>query len=246
MPWAATNCLNFGNPEKPEVMWQFSRAIDGITDACNTLEIPITGGNVSFYNETLGRSIDPTPVLGVLGMIEDASRALGMGFRAEGDVIVLLDGRPSAASASRNSDREFSSSEYARTIHGIVAGAPPAVNLEAEKRLIAALVALATEGALHSAHDVSDGGLAVTLAESCFVSDSLSAKVTLTSKEPDEVALFGERGARAIVIGRVSRGDFCIELNAQTVVSADPPSLTDAWAGALERLLRGNDFRKAE
>ena len=268
-PWAATNCLNFGNPEKPEVMWQFSRAIDGIADACNALEIPITGGNVSFYNETLGRSIDPTPVLGVLGMIEDASRALGMGFRAAGDVILSLDGRPSAASASRNSDREFSSSEYARTIHGIVAGAPPAVNLDAEKRLIAALVALASEGALRSAHDVSDGGLAVTLAESCFVSDGLSAKVTLTSKEPDEVALFGERGARAIVsvtpenvaavrqlaaqydvaaleIGRVTRGDFCIELNGQTVVSADPPSLTDAWAGALERLLRGNDFRKAE
>ena len=91
-PWAATNCLNFGSPEKPEVMWQFSHAIDGIAEACPALEIPITGGNVSFYNETLGRSIDPTPVLGVLGMIEDASRALGMGFRAEGDVIVLLDG----------------------------------------------------------------------------------------------------------------------------------------------------------
>ena len=91
-PWAATNCLNFGSPEKPEVMWQFSRAIDGITAACNALEIPITGGNVSFYNETLGRSIDPTPVLGVLGMIEDASRALGMGFGTEGDVILLLDG----------------------------------------------------------------------------------------------------------------------------------------------------------
>ena len=86
-PMAATNCLNFGNPEKPEVMWQFSRAIDGIAEACTALEIPITGGNVSFYNETLGRSIDPTPVLGVLGMIEDASRALGMAFRAEGDVI---------------------------------------------------------------------------------------------------------------------------------------------------------------
>jgi phosphoribosylformylglycinamidine synthase len=116
---------------------------------------------------------------------------------------------------------------------------------------------------------VSDGGLAVTLAECCFASDGLSAKVSLTSKEPDEAALFGERGARAIVsvtpenvaavrqvaaqyevaaleIGRITRGDFCIELNGQTVVSAAPPSLIDAWAGALERLLRGNDFRKAE
>jgi phosphoribosylformylglycinamidine synthase len=165
--------------------------------------------------------------------------------------------------------REFSSSEYARTIHGIVAGTPPAVDLAAEKRLITLLVALAGEGALQSAHDVSDGGLAVTLAESCFASDGLSAKVSLTSKEPDEAALFGERGARAIVsvtpenvaavrqvaaqyevaaleIGRITRGDFCIELNGRAVVSAEPPSLIDAWAGALERLLRGNDFRKAE
>jgi len=268
-PWAATNCLNFGNPEKPEVMWQFSRAIDGITAACAALEIPITGGNVSFYNETLGRSIDPTPVLGVLGMIEDASRALGMAFRAEGDVIVLLDGRTDTASPVENSAREFSSSEYARTIHGVVAGAPPAVDLAAEKRLIALLVVLASKGALQSAHDVSDGGLAVTLAESCFASDGLSARVSLTSKEPDEAALFGERGARAVVsvtpenlaavrrvaaqyevavleVGQVTRGEFRIELNGRAAVSADVPSLTDAWAGALERILRGNDFRKAE
>jgi phosphoribosylformylglycinamidine synthase len=275
-PWAATNCLNFGNPEKPEVMWQFSRAIDGIAAACTTLEIPITGGNVSFYNETLGRSIDPTPVLGILGMIEDASRALGMAFRTEGDVILLLDGQAGAASAVRNTVSvmknaacEFSSSEYARTIRGIVAGAPPAADLAAEKRLITLLVALAGESALQSAHDVSDGGLAVTLAESCFASDGLSARVLLTSNEPDEAALFGERGARAVVsvtstnlaralslaaqygvaareVGRVDRSDFRIELNGRAVVSADVPSLTDAWAGALERLLRGNDFRKAE
>ena len=194
-PWAATNCLNFGSPEKPEVMWQFSRAIDGIAAACTALEIPITGGNVSFYNETLGRSIDPTPVLGVLGIVEDASRALAMAFRAEGDVILLLDGKAEA----ETSPREFSSSEYARTMQGIVAGAPPAVDLAAEKRLIALLVALAGEGKLQSAHDVSDGGLAVTLAECCFASDGLSARVSLTSNEPDEAALFGERGARAVV-----------------------------------------------
>jgi phosphoribosylformylglycinamidine synthase subunit PurL len=288
---AATNCLNFGNPEKPEVMWQFSRAIDGIAAACTALEIPITGGNVSFYNETLGRSIDPTPVLGVLGMIEDASRALGMGFRAEGDAIVLLDGHTNgwwgvtvggklartallANDAPTGTDsgaraREFSSSEYARTIRGIVAGAPPAVDLAAEKRLIALLEALAGEGALQSAHDVSDGGLAVTLAESCFASTGLSAQVSLTSKEPDEAALFGEGGARAVVsvtsanlarvrslaaqygvaaieTGRVARGDFRIELNGRAVVSADVPSLADSWSGALERLLRDTDFRKAE
>jgi phosphoribosylformylglycinamidine synthase subunit PurL len=281
-PWAATNCLNFGNPEKPEVMWQFSRAIDGIAEACKTLEIPITGGNVSFYNETLGRSIDPTPILGVLGMIEDASRTLGMAFREEGDYILLLDGNTKdwfALSAGPRelgpmkvylpldrtadtgmSNLEFSSSEYARTICGIEAGAPPGVNLAAEKRLIAALVALAGQGLLQSAHDVGDGGVAVTMAESCFASGSLSARVSLTSKEPDEAALFGERGARAVVsvtsenvaavrrvaaqyevavveVGQVTRGEFRIELNGRTVISADAPSLADAWAGALERQL---------
>jgi phosphoribosylformylglycinamidine synthase subunit PurL len=264
-PLAATNCLNFGSPEKPEVMWQFSRAIDGIAEACTALEIPITGGNVSFYNETLGRSIDPTPVLGVLGIMEDAARALGMAFRAEGDVILLLDGKTKA----ETNPREFSSSEYARTIHGIVAGAPPAVDLAAEKRLIAALVALAEDGKLQSAHDVSDGGLAVTLAESCFASNGLSANVSLTSNEADESALFGERGARAVVsvtpenlaamrriaaqyevavveVGRVSPGEFRIVLNGQAVVSGDTPSLADTWNGALEKLLSTNDLRKAE
>ncbi len=286
-PMAATNCLNFGSPEKPEVMWQFSRAIDGIAEACTALEIPITGGNVSFYNETLGRSIDPTPVLGVLGMIEDASHALGMAFRNDGDAILLLDGNSGWAQTTSGPNswkvyfpidssqqtpeiaREFSSSEYARTIYGIEGGAPPAVDLAAEKKLIAALVALAAESKVQSAHDVSDGGIAVTLAESCFASKGLSAEISLTSKEPDEAALFGERGARAVVsvtpenvaavrriaaqyevaaveLGRVTRGEFRIELNGKTVVSADLPSLADAWSGALERLLGTNDLRKAE
>ena len=279
-PIAATNCLNFGSPEKPEVMWQFSRAIDGIAEACTALEIPITGGNVSFYNETLGRSIDPTPVLGVLGMIEDASHALGMAFRSEGDYVLLLDGDATdwvaitvgslgvmkmyvpldqSADTSRI-QREFSSSEYARTLRGIEAGTPPAVNLSAEKRLIAALVALAADARLLSAHDVSDGGLAVTLAESCLASSGLSLRASLTSQEPDESALFGERGARAVVsvtpenvaaarliaaqygvavveVGRVTRGEFRIELNDRVVVSAEVPSLADAWNGAFGRLL---------
>jgi phosphoribosylformylglycinamidine synthase len=268
-PMAATNCLNFGSSEKPEVMWQFSRAIDGIAEACTALEIPITGGNVSFYNETLGRSIDPTPVLGVLGMMEDASRALGMAFRAEGDVILLLDGNAAEGSTTKIAAKEFSSSEYSRTIYGLEAGEPPAVNLAAEKRLIALLVALASDSRLQSAHDASDGGLAVTLAESCFASNCLSAQASLASKEPDEAALFGERGARAIVsvtpenlaavrriaaqyevagveVGRVTRGEFRIELNGQIVVSAEVSSLADAWSGAIERLLCVNDLRKAE
>src|ERR1700735_1979993 len=112
-PIAGTNCLNFGNPEKPEVMWQFSEAVDGISEACRALDIPITGGNVSFYNETLGKPIYPTPVLGVLGLLEDAECALGSSFDKEGDAIVLLDGAGTAAAQASDSRAEFSSSEYA-------------------------------------------------------------------------------------------------------------------------------------
>ena len=125
---------------------------------------------MSFYNETLGKPIYPTPVLGVLGLLEDAEYALGSGFQNEGDVILLLEGKGKDAGLRPETARaqEFASSEYAKTIHGIVAGAPPAIDLDAEKQLIECLVKLASEKIVLSAHDVSDGGLAVTLAESCF------------------------------------------------------------------------------
>src|SRR6266849_968105 len=252
-PIAATNCLNFGNPEKPEVMWQFSEVVDGIAEACAALGTPITGGNVSFYNETLGKSIYPTPVLGVLGVLEDASRTLGMGFCTEGDAIVLLDGRNEAKAVNEMEEaKELSSSAYAKVIAGIVAGAPPAMDITAEKRLIECLAALAAEGAIRSAHDVSDGGLATTLAECCFASQGLSARVTLAAREPAEAALFGERGARAVVsvaqgsiarvlaiarqypvaaqeIGQVTQGaEFRIEWNAYTVIRNGVSDMRDA------------------
>jgi phosphoribosylformylglycinamidine synthase len=273
-PMAATNCLNFGSPEKPEVMWQFSEAIDGLTVACNELGTPITGGNVSFYNETLGKSIYPTPVIGVLGILEDASRVLKIAFREEGDTIILLDGANSVSGAQhaapvQDQQREFSSSEYSKTIAGIVAGDPPAIDLAAEKRLQEYLVALAAEGAVRSAHDVSDGGLAVTLAESCFGSSvgaqqavpQLGANVKLDELLSAEYALFGERGARAVVsvapsflarvlesarqygvatrqIGQVIRGDaFRIEYKGDAVIEASVAKLYDTWAHSLERIL---------
>src|SRR6185437_13445688 len=198
-PIAATNCLNFGNPEKPEVMWQFTEAIDGIAEACRVLDTPITGGNVSFYNETLGQPIYPTPVLGVLGLLDDAECALGSGFRSEGDAIVLLD---AAAAQPSSAGAGLCSSEYAKTIHGIVAGQPPALDLAAERRLVECLVKLAAEKAIASAHDVSDGGLALTIAESCFAANGLSADVALPAEGAEqrpEAVLFGERGARAVV-----------------------------------------------
>jgi phosphoribosylformylglycinamidine synthase subunit PurL len=230
-PIAATNCLNFGSPEKPEVMWQFSETIDGLAEACVALGTPITGGNVSFYNETLGKSIYLTPVIGVLGILDDASRVLKIAFREEGDLIVLLDGsrNPVISSAARNLSssaalaQEFSSSEYSKNIVAIVAGEPPVIDLAAEKRLQDCLVALAAEGSLQSAHDISDGGLAVTLAESCFAHmadqpnachpesprllrgegsafSCLGAIANLADASiPSEFALFNERGARAVV-----------------------------------------------
>src|SRR5438094_337703 len=223
-PIAATNCLNFGSPEKPEVMWQFSETIDGLAEACTVLGTPVTGGNVSFYNETLGKSIYPTPVIGVLGILEDASRVLKIAFRNEGDLILLLDGAGPIDTATvgaryivpsaDTSRREFSSSEYSKTIAGIVAGEPPVIELTAEKRLQDCLVALAAESAVQSAHDISDGGLAVTLAESCFASVvaglqtgsfSLGASVQFDDLSPAESVLFGERGARAVVSASPSK-----------------------------------------
>jgi phosphoribosylformylglycinamidine synthase len=278
-PIAATNCLNFGSPEKPEVMWQFSEAIDGMAEACRALGTPITGGNVSFYNETLGRSIYPTPTVGVLGVLDDASRAVGMGFRRAGDVIVLLerqltvDNRQLIAEMQisrpprRTRDdmpmellqQEFSSSEYAKAIHGIVAGEPPGCDVQAEKRLIECLVRLAAEGAIASAHDVSDGGLAVALAESCFVAQgSLGAQIELANvPAPVEFTLFGESGARAVVscsaagltrvrtlaeeynaaareIGRVTSGDFRIAVNSVPVIARDVKLLREIWANTLQ------------
>ena len=282
-PIAATNCLNFGSPEKPEVMWQFSEVIDGVAEACNVLGTPITGGNVSFYNETLGKSIYPTPVIGVLGILDDVSRVLKIAFRNEGDVILLLDGLAATGHSERSPRseeallssfaREFSSSEYSKTVADIVASEPPAIDLAAEKRLIDCLVALASEGVVESAHDISDGGLAVTLAESCFASAPstvgarhagpvLGASVKVDADGPAEHALFGERGARAIVsvfpetlaavpaiarqynvaareIGNVIRGDaFRIEYKGRAVIESAVESLRKAWANSLERVLK--------
>ncbi len=271
-PIAATNCLNFGSPEKTEVMWQFSEVIDGLTTACNELGTPITGGNVSFYNETLGKSIYPTPTIGVLGVLDDVSRVLKIAFRNEGDLIVLLDGIESPGTTTEgtrdivpsreNLAQEFSSSEYSKSVAGIVAGEPPTIDLAAEKRLQDCLVALAAEGAVQSAHDVSDGGLTVTIAESCFSANGFSALISFVEKAPAEAALFGERGARAVVsvspssiarlrdiarqynvqaqeVGRVTCGsEFCIEFDGRTVINGSIEGLRRAWANSLEQALK--------
>ena len=195
-PLGATNCLNFGNPERPAIMWQLARAVAGIGAACRALGVPITGGNVSLYNETDGSAIYPTPTIGVVGLLEHADRVVGRRFRRAGDVIVLLgEGRG-----------ELGGSEYLKVVHSLVRGVPPALDLGAERALQALLAVLADERLVRSAHDCSDGGLAVTLAESCFDAAGLGAEISIEGVRvsPDDrlnvaAALFGESASRVLV-----------------------------------------------
>ncbi len=196
LPIGATNCLNFGNPERPEIMWQFARAVEGIGEACRALDLPITGGNVSLYNETDGQAIYPTPVLGVVGVIAQASRVLGRTFRVPDATILLLGaGRPS-----------LGGSEYLKTVCGRVAGVPADLSLAAERALQRLVVDLAGDGLLQSAHDCSDGGVAVALAECCFETNGIGASLALSDDVGagrDDVArgcaLFGEAPTRILV-----------------------------------------------
>ena len=190
-PIGATNCLNFGNPEKPEIMWQFSQAIDGIRDACISLSVPITGGNVSFYNETEGGSIFPTPIVGVVGILEDASLRQTHHFKAKGDWIFLL---------GETAD-ELGGSEFLKVIHGRIDGKPPGIHLETEGAVHQLVRNSIQRRFLHSAHDLSDGGLAISLMESLFgpLGETMGAKVTLETPQRAETVLFSESQGRILV-----------------------------------------------
>jgi phosphoribosylformylglycinamidine synthase len=212
VPIGATNCLNFGNPERPEIMWQLVEAIEGIADACRALEIPITGGNVSLYNETDGRAIYPTPVIGVVGVMDDASKVLTRAFRGANDAIVLL-----------GEDRgELGGSEYLKTVHGLVRGDVPEFDAAREAALITLVTGAAASGLLRSAHDCSDGGLAVTLAECCFDAGGIGATVDLTLSRRSEpsVALFSETSSRIVVSVEASQLQAVLALAAQAGVPA--------------------------
>ena len=195
VPIGATNCLNFGNPERPEIMWQFAQAVDGIAEACRALGVPITGGNVSLYNETDGQAIYPTPVLGVVGLIDDATRVLTRVFPAGGLEIVLFG----------DAAGELGGSEYLSVAHGLVRGRPAAVNLDREGALQTLLVDAARDRLIRSAHDCAEGGLAVTLAECCVESGGVGAQIELSVPVgPDDRfrlvrALFGEAPSRVVV-----------------------------------------------
>ena len=264
-PVAATNCLNFGNPEKPPVMWQFSQTIDGITLACEELECPITGGNVSFYNETLGEAIYPTPVMGIVGILQDATRAMRPHFQTSGRAVVLLRG--SEAGDLADAEAEFGSSEYAKEILGCVWGFPPALELEKEAALQKCIIALIQAGLIDSAHDCSDGGLAIALAESGFL-NRIGARIHLKSEGlPGEFLLFGEDASRIVIscptenlqkvgelavkwglsadhIGETVSDALNIAVDGKTVVSTPIQDLYDIWARALAHVLHAETAEK--
>jgi phosphoribosylformylglycinamidine synthase len=193
-PIGATNCLNFGNPEKPEVMGELVAAIAGIAEACRALGVPITGGNVSLYNETDGQAIYPTPILGVVGLLEDAGRVVRGSFGREGDTILLL---------GQTAD-DLGGSEFLKVVHGRVAGRPPRLDLQAERRLIEMVVEGAGAGLFASAHDLSDGGLAVALAECSFRGEAKGpgCRVDLPPGLREDALLFSESPSRMIVTSR--------------------------------------------
>jgi phosphoribosylformylglycinamidine synthase II len=255
-PLGATNCLNFGNPERPAIMWQFAKAVEGIGEACVALDVPITGGNVSLYNETDGKAIYPTPTIGVVGLLEHADRVVSRRFQESGDAVVLLG----------EGKGELGGSEYLKVIHDLVRGVPPELDLTAERSLQDLLVALAGERLVRSAHDCSDGGIAVTLAECCFDTNGMGAEISLAgtagtavqnasikdaavlfgesasrvvlSVSPDAVAAVLERAAAAAVparvIGQTGGNRLRIAVDGRVVIDYSIDEAERAWGTAIE------------
>jgi phosphoribosylformylglycinamidine synthase len=252
VPIGATNCLNFGNPERPEIMWQFVECVEGLSEACRALEIPITGGNVSLYNETDGRAIYPTPIIGVVGVLENADRVLARTFRRADDEIVLLG----------EGFAELGGSEYLNVVHRLVLGEPPRLDLARERALIGFLTRAAARGLIQSAHDCSDGGVAVTLAECAFDTGGIGLDVDLPATGDAIATLFGESSSRAIVsvspaerpalaelaaelgvpfrvIGRTGGSRLRMEVSGAPAVDCAVSEAEQTWTSAIERHFAG-------
>jgi phosphoribosylformylglycinamidine synthase len=233
VPVAVTDCLNFGSPEDPQVMWQFAEAVRGLADGCRELAVPVTGGNVSFYNSTGATAIHPTPVVGVLGVLEDVRRCPGVGFRRAGDLIALLGG----------TDDELGGSSWEWVVHRSLRGSPPRVRFAAERALAAVLADGARKRLFNAVHDLSDGGLVVALAESCLVGGQ-GAELDLASAADPFVLMFSESTARALVaVAPADQGlleqacaDSDVPLQWLGVVGGDRFSLAGVFALPLARL----------
>jgi len=239
-------------------MWQFSEVIDGLAEACTALGTPITGGNVSLYNETLGEGIYATPVLGVVGIVEDIQRTAAPHFRSPGHEVILLSG-----ATAPYDDRQLGSSEYAKEIIGSLWGEPPALDLKSEASLQKCVLELIAKGLIESAHDCSDGGLAVAVAESCFRHE-IGAEMHLPgSPQSTESALFGEQASRVLVscvpgdlqtiqqlaakysiqaefLGRTGGEKLVIRRGSSDAVSAYIGDIKNVWAQALECALHSD------
>ena len=247
-PIGLTDCLNFGNPEKPAVMWQFRQAIQGIRDACVALDVPVVSGNVSFYNETDGRPIPPTPTIAMVGLLEDIDTHTTQWFKSEGDIIVLL-GR---------TREELGGSEYLALTRGLVRGAPPWIDLAVEKQVQTVCAAAIAEGLVRSAHDVGEGGLAVALAEGCITGPrpGFGAVVELEGAIRLDALLFGESQSRIVLSMRRRNLSRLRELAAEhdvpltslgevrgqrlvihPLIDVDVSELQRAWSTALPRRL---------
>ncbi len=264
-PLAVTDCLNFGNPEKPEVMWEFSETIDGLTEACQIFDTPVTGGNVSFYNETLGQSILPTPIIGMVGMIENVADAMTTNFRGEGRTIAVL-GEDQVSGGELNVDRQkqlgFFSSEYFKVQGGMSGGEPPEIDLALEKRVQQCCLALLRRRLMESAHDISEGGFLLAILESAFGSSNqnLGFCLELETALPPEIFLFEESPSRIIFSleekhlapGREIAGEYGLSLtrvgmtqpdwveigvNHRAILRCQVKEFFQAWRGGLKTLL---------
>jgi len=191
VPLGVTNCLNFGNPYKPEVYWQFAQAIEGMGEACRHFDTPVTGGNVSFYNESPETAVYPTPTIGMVGLVEDLKYITTSYFKDEEDVIYLLG----------EDKEELGGSEYAKIIHNKVAGESPQINLDEEKKLQDTLLNLIQKGLIKSAHDISEGGIVSALAECCIINQEkqIGCEVDIPIKSRKDFSLFSESQSRIIV-----------------------------------------------
>jgi phosphoribosylformylglycinamidine synthase subunit PurL len=247
-PLAITNCLNFGNPYKPEIYYQFAEAIAGMTEACNALDTPVTGGNVSFYNEDPQRAVFPTPTIGMIGLVEQLSHITTQWFKDDGDIILLLG----------ENKEHIGASEYLHTIHNMTRGTVPPLDLAVESRLQTTLLTLIQQGCIKSAHDCSEGGVAVALAECCIANQrrQVGARIAISDSMRPDALLFGETQSRVIVsvspeqLGRViehcraSRqpvqqigtvgGD---ELVINNLINCTIAQMNDSWYNALGRIM---------
>jgi phosphoribosylformylglycinamidine synthase len=252
LPIATTNNLNFGNPERPEIMAQIVESIEGLAEACKFFEVPVTGGNVSLYNETLGSPIFPTPVVGIVGTLPTVP-PVGAAFKKPGTSVILLGG------FGEVDERQFGSTQYAKVIQRQLWGTPPKLDMTYEKRVQSTIRELVRQRSVDSAHDVGEGGLAVAIAECSFGSEGVGAELWLASDLSPELLLFHEGPSRvllstdtpdkvfelarknqveAIGIGVTLKSRVTIHQADRILIECGVADLRDGWENALEHLLQ--------